>query len=149
MNNKKTPKEYRKYVKQRAPKSKVLLNTIKAFITGGVICTIGQVIMNILKNLGLGMDIASTITTIAMIFLGAFLTAINIYDEIAQFGGAGSTIPVTGFANSIVSPALEYKREGYVMGVGAKMFTIAGPVLVYGICSSIVVGIIYFIGINI
>ena len=101
--------------------------------------------MEICKYRGLDNEISSTITSIILIFLSAFLTALNVFNKIGKFAGAGSLVPITGFANSIVSPAMEYKSEGYVMGVGAKMFTVAGPVLVYGISSSIVVGMIYFI----
>jgi len=116
-----------------------------AFLVGGIICTIGQVILRALLNTGMPKNDASSLTTLFMIFLGAFLTGLNVYDEIGRIGGAGAAIPVTGFANSIVSPAMEYKREGYVMGVGARMFLIAGPVLVYGIISSIIAGIIYYL----
>ena len=101
--------------------------------------------MEICKYRGLDIDISGTITSIVLIFLSAFLTALNIFNKIGKFAGAGSLVPITGFANSIVSPAMEYKSEGYVMGVGAKMFTVAGPVLVYGISSSILIGIVYFI----
>lgn len=127
------------------PKSKLLKNCINAFWTGGLICIIGQLIMNYFTSLGLPKDDVSSLVSISMVFLGAFLTGIGVYDKIAGFAGAGSLVPITGFANSIVSPAMEFKREGFIFGVAAKMFTIAGPVLVYGIGSSVVVGIIYYI----
>ena len=145
MANSKTNKEYTKLVEKQAPKTKKLINLFKAFITGGAICTVGQLFMNLFKCFGLEKDIVSALTAIVMVFLGAFLTGLNVYDEIGKFGGAGSAVPITGFANSIVSPAMEYKSEGFVMGVGGKMFVIAGPVLVYGISSSIIAGIFYYL----
>jgi len=145
MQNILTKDEYRKYVEKVSPKSKLLRNTIRAFVVGGFICIIGQMFNNLLKARGYGPDIVSTITPIIMVFLGAFFTGLNIYDELGRFAGAGSIVPITGFANSIVSPAMEYKSEGYVLGVGAKMFVIAGPVLVYGISVSVLAGIIYYI----
>ena len=140
-----TQKEYQDYVNQKSPNSPIWKNCFNAFWVGGLICTIGQFIMEICKYRGLDNEVSATITSIILIFLSAFLTALNLFNKIGKFAGAGSLVPITGFANSIVSPAMEYKSEGYVMGVGAKMFTVAGPVLVYGISSSIVVGIIYFI----
>ena len=110
-----------------------------------MICAIGQIIMEVCKYNGLDTTASSTIVSISLIFLSAFLTALNVFNKIGKIAGAGSLVPITGFANSIVSPAMEYKSEGYVMGVGSKMFTVAGPVLVYGISSSILVGIIYLI----
>lgn len=139
------PQQYKTLTQQFTPKPTVLRNTIRAFVVGGVICVIGQLIINVLILWGFARLEASTSATAIMIFLGALLTGLGVYDEIGKFAGAGSIIPVTGFANSIVSPAMEYKREGYVMGVGAKLFTVAGPVLVYGIATSIAVGIIYFL----
>lgn len=145
MEQKRTKEEYKKWSQGQAPKSPKVKNLVMAFIVGGIICTIGQVILRTLLNTGMSKNDASSVTTLFMIFIGAFLTGVNVYDDIGRVGGAGAAIPVTGFANSIVSPAMEYKREGYVMGVGARMFLIAGPVLVYGIISSIVVGIIYYL----
>jgi len=145
MEQKRTKEEYKKWSQQQAPKSPKFKNSVMAFLVGGVICTIGQLIMRALLDTGMSKNDASSLTTLFMIFLGAFLTALNVYDDIGRIGGAGAAIPVTGFANSIVSPAMEYKREGYVMGVGARMFLIAGPVLVYGIFSSIIAGIIYYL----
>lgn len=140
-----TPEQYKSLAQQYTPKPTIVKNVIRAFLVGGVICAFGQVVINIFVSLGLGRTEASTAATAIMIFLGALLTGLGVYDEIGKVGGAGSIIPVTGFANSIVAPAMEFKREGYVLGMGAKLFTVAGPVLVFGIATSIVVGIIYSI----
>ncbi|EGT4674346.1 TPA: stage V sporulation protein AC [Clostridioides difficile] len=139
-------KNYKKYVDQISPKPTYLKNYTLAFIVGGIICMIGQAISDLYMKVG-GLDKlgASSATSITLIFIGAFLTGLGVYDLIGKRAGAGSIIPITGFANSIVSPAMEYKREGYVLGVGANLFKIAGPVLVYGIGSSILCGIIYYI----
>lgn len=139
------PQEYKGLSQKVTPKPTVAINSFWAFLVGGGICAIAQVIINLLIRSGLPRTEASTATTAFMIFVGALLTGIGVYDEIGKYAGAGSIIPVTGFANSIVAPALEFKREGYVMGVGARLFTVAGPVLVYGIATSIVVGIIYYL----
>ena len=140
-----TNKEYQKYVDKKSPNSPILKNCFNAFWVGGLICTIGQVILDICKSRGLDVQVSGTIVSIILIGLSAFLTGLNIFNKIGKFAGAGSLVPITGFANSIVSPAMEYKSEGYVMGVGAKMFTVAGPVLVYGISASIIVGLVYLI----
>jgi stage V sporulation protein AC len=140
-----TQKEYQKYVDQKSPNSPIIKNCFNSFWVGGLICTVGQFVMEICKYRGLDNEISNTITSIILIFLSAFLTALNLFNKIGKFAGAGSLVPITGFANSIVSPAMEYKSEGYVMGVGAKMFTVAGPVLVYGISTSIIVAIVYLI----
>ena len=145
MNPLETQKDYQEYVNQKAPNSPILKNCFNAFWVGGLICAIGQIIMEICKYRGLDTEMSATIVSISLIFLSAFLTALNIFNKIGKFAGAGSLVPITGFANSIVSPSMEYKSEGYVMGVGAKMFTVAGPVLVYGISTSILVGICYLI----
>ena len=137
--------EYQKYVDQKTPNSPILKNCFNAFLVGGTICSIGQIIFEICKTRGIEETTSYAIVSIILIFMSAFLTALNIFNKIGKFAGAGSLIPITGFANSIVSPAMEYKSEGYVMGVGAKMFTVAGPVLVYGISTSIIVGIAYLI----
>ncbi len=139
-------KNYKKYVDQISPKPTYLKNYTLAFIVGGIICMIGQAINDLYMKVG-GLDKlgASSATSITLIFIGAFLTGLGVYDLIGKRAGAGSIIPITGFANSIVSPAMEYKREGYVLGVGANLFKITGPVLVYGIGSSILCGIIYYI----
>ena len=143
MENKITPQEYEEYVEKKSPNSPILKNCFNAFWVGGLICTIGQFILEYCKYINLDTQISYTIVSVVLIFLSAFLTALNIFNKIGKFAGAGSLVPITGFANSIVSPAMEYKSEGYVLGVGAKMFTVAGPVLVYGISTSVIVGIIY------
>jgi stage V sporulation protein AC len=127
------------------PKSHLLRNCIRAFIVGGILCDIGQFFSSSLARTGLPKDDVSAWVSIIMVFIGAFLTGIGLYDKLAAFAGAGSLVPITGFANSIVSPAMEFKKEGFIFGVGAKMFVIAGPVLVYGIGTSVVVGIIYYL----
>ena len=137
--------DYQKYVDKKTPNSPILKNCFNAFWVGGLICAIGQIIFEFCKIRGLEESSSYTVVSILLIFLSAFLTALNIFNRIGKFAGAGSLIPITGFANSIVSPAMEYKSEGYVMGVGGKMFTVAGPVLVFGISASILVGIIYLI----
>jgi stage V sporulation protein AC len=138
--------EYLKYVNNKTPKSNLLLDLIRAFVVGGLICCIGQLISYFGETAFLlpEKELAAY-NAIVLVFLGAFLTGIGVYDKIGSFAGAGSIVPITGFANSIVAPAMEFKREGYVMGVGAKLFSVAGPVLVYGISSSIIVGIIYWL----
>ncbi|MDK2586428.1 stage V sporulation protein AC [Romboutsia sedimentorum] len=139
-------KDYKKYVDEISPKPKYLKNYILAFIVGGIICVIGEAINDLyIKFLQLDKMASAGATSITLIFIGAFLTGLGVYDLIGKRAGAGSIIPITGFANSIVSPAMEYKREGYVLGVGANLFKIAGPVLVYGIGSSILCGFVYYI----
>lgn len=145
MKIKMSPNEYEKFIKNKMPKPKIFSNCIKAFIVGGLICDVGQFISNSLKGLGLNQDQVSAGTAIILVFLGAFFTGLGIYDKLGNYAGAGSIVPITGFSNSIVSPAMEFKREGFIFGVGAKMFIIAGPVLVYGISASVLVGIIYFL----
>lgn len=143
---KKTPEQikYQQRVKERMPRSKTFSQCIRAFISGGIICSIGQLVHNIGENvLMLDEKGVSAFTAIVMVFIGAILTGLGIYDKIGAWAGAGSIVPITGFANSIVSPAMEFKREGFVTGTAAKMFVIAGPVLVYGIGSSVIVGLIY------
>ena len=140
-----TKDEYRKYVEKVSPDSKTARNVLRAFMVGGFICVIGQFFLNSFKNMGLDQDTASSLTSIVMILIGVSLTALNLYDDIGRFAGAGSIVPITGFANSIASPAIEYKSEGYVLGVGARMFLVAGPVLVYGISMSIIFGIIHYL----
>ena len=140
-----TKNEYQQYVNQKSPNSPILKNCLNAFWIGGLICSIGQIIFSFCLYKGLDEKSSSTIVSIILIGLSAFLTAINIFNKIGKIAGAGSLIPITGFANSIVAPAMEYKSEGYVMGVGAKMFTVAGPVLVYGISTSIIVGLVYLL----
>lgn len=139
-------KAYQKYVEQKAPKSKVFSGCVKAFLVGGLICVIGQAFSAWAKEgMGLDKDAAASFVAIVMVFLGAFFTGLGVYDVLGKFAGAGSIVPITGFANSIVSPAMEYKREGFILGVGAKLFSIAGPVLVYGISASVLVGLVYYL----
>ena len=145
MNPLETKKAYQEYVDKKTPNSPILKNCFNAFWVGGLICTIGQIILNICKERGFNTQASGTIVSILLIGIAAFLTGLNLFNKIGKFAGAGSLIPITGFANSIVSPSMEYKSEGYVMGVGGKMFTVAGPVLVFGISASIIVGIIYLI----
>ena len=140
-----TKNEYSDYVNKKSPKSPLLKNLILAFLVGGAICTIGQAIGEGYKNfLGLDEEAVKTAVPITMVFLGALFTGLNLYNKLARHAGAGTLVPITGFANAIVSPAMEFKREGWVLGVAAKMFVIAGPVLVYGINASIFLGIIYY-----
>jgi len=136
--------KYKKISQKHVPKVSILKNSVNAFWVGGLICAVAQALFNIFSNAGLTVKEANTIVAMIMIFLGAFLTGIGIYDSIAKVGGAGAMVPITGFANSIVAPAMEFKKEGYVFGIGARMFSIAGPVLVYGIVTSILVGLIAF-----
>jgi stage V sporulation protein AC len=144
--DKQQAKAYKDHVQQLAPKSKVAPHCIKAFLVGGLICTIGQGVSDIGKVLcKLPKESVPTFTAIVMVFLGATLTGIGVYDRIGKFAGAGSIIPITGFANSMVSPAMEFKSEGYVMGTGARLFMLAGPVLVNGYTISLVIGIILYI----
>ncbi len=140
-----TKQEFKEYVENKTEKSPIIKNIILAFIVGGIICLIGQVITNCLISKNFEEKDAKTISTIALIFIGAFLTAINLYSKLGKYAGAGSVVPITGFSNSIVAPAIEYKSEGYVLGLGANMFKVAGPVLVYGIFSSFIYGIIYYV----
>ena len=137
-----TKEEYSKYVDKKSPNSPILKNCFNAFWVGGLICTIGQVIKDFCMYKGLDDTSSSTVVSIVLIAVAAILTGLNIFNKIGKFAGAGSLVPITGFANSIVSPAIEYKSEGYVMGVGGKMFTVAGPVLVFGISASVLIGII-------
>ena len=134
--------EYSKYVEHISPKSTLLKDCIWAFAVGGLICTVGQVFTNIYSNMGLDKTGAGAATSITLIFLSALFTGIGLYDKLAKHAGAGTVVPITGFANSIVSPAIEFKSEGYIMGMCAKMFSIAGPVLVCGISASVIYGIV-------
>lgn len=137
-----TPKEYSDYVDKKSPNSPILKNCFNAFWVGGLICSIGQIIMDFCMYKGMDNALASTVVSISLIAVSAILTGLNVFNRIGKFAGAGSLVPITGFANSIVSPAIEYKSEGYIMGVGGKMFTVAGPVLVFGISTSVIIGII-------
>ena len=143
-----TPRQraYNEYVKQKTPRSKLLPGCLRAFWVGGVICALGQLLSLFgEKVLGLPEGSDAMFTSIALIFLGVLLTGVGVYDDIGRYAGAGSIVPITGFANSMASPAIEFRREGLVLGVGAKLFAVAGPVLVYGLSSSMAVGVIYWL----
>ena len=140
-----TEKEYDSLVKSMVPKSPIVKDCIKAFLIGGLICTIGQLFMNIYLGLGMNETNAGTATSMTLVALSALLTGLSLYDDIAKHAGAGTLVPITGFANAIAAPAVEFKTEGFILGVGAKMFTIAGPVIVYGVSASVVYGVIYWI----
>lgn len=134
-------KEYDQLLKQKSPNSPLGKNMVWAFVIGGLICVVGQGVINLWKSAGLNESDAAGATSIVMIFLGALLTGLGWYDKLAKHAGAGTIVPITGFANAIVAPAMEFKSEGYVLGLAAKMFVIAGPVLVYGITASIIYGL--------
>lgn len=140
-----TNEEYGKYVDSLAPKSKCLKDCLNAFWVGGLICVLGQLLMNGFQALDLSNDLSATATSICLVFLSALLTGIAVYDDIAKLAGAGTLVPITGFANSIAAPAVEFQTEGIILGTCAKMFTIAGPVLVYGTAASVIYGIIYWL----
>ena len=145
MNPLETKQTYQEYVDKKSPNSPIWKNCINAFWVGGLICSIGQIILNICKERGFDTQTSGTIVSILLIGFAAYLTGLILFNKLGKFGVAREIFTLTGFANSIVSPAMEYKSEGYVMGVGGKMFTVAGPVLVFGISASIIVGIIYLI----
>ena len=136
--------KYEEYVKQVTPVHSTLKNVILAFLSGGTICLLGQILQNLLLEYGLEKDTASAWTLLALVFTSVLLTGFNLFQKIARWAGAGVLVPITGFANSVASPALEYKVEGQVFGVGCKIFTIAGPVILYGIFTSWVLGVIYW-----
>lgn len=138
-------KEYSTIVKNNSPKSKCFVNSVKAFFIGGGICLLGQILTTLYQNAGMSEDDSKTLTSVTLIFLGILLTALGIYDKIAKHGGAGTLVPITGFANAVSSPAIEFKSEGYVAGLGAKLFIIAGPVIVYGVSASIVYGAVLWV----
>ena len=140
-----TEKEYGKLIKEMAPKSPIVKDCLNAFWIGGLICCIGQLILNGYTALGLNETNAGTATSMSLVALSALLTGLSLYDNIAKHAGAGTLVPITGFANAIAAPAVEFKTEGFILGVGAKMFTIAGPVIVYGVSASVVYGLIYWI----
>ena len=140
-----TEKEYGKLVKDMSPKSPIWKDCLNAFWIGGLICTLGQLALNGFTALGLSKTDAGTATSMALVALSALLTGLSLYDDIAKVAGAGTLVPITGFANSIAAPAVEFKTEGFILGVGAKMFTIAGPVIVYGVSASVIYGLIYWI----
>lgn len=139
-------KEYDKLVKQVTPKNSLLLQMCKAFLVGGIICTIGQGILEGAKAMGLDKDMAGIWCSVLLILLSVVLTGLSLYQPIADFGGAGALVPITGFANSVCAPAIEFQAEGQVFGVGVKIFTIAGPVILYGIFTSWLLGLLYWCG---
>ena len=141
----KTRKNFDKYNTQLEPKPKYLMRGALAFLVGGLICTIGQFFFDLYKNFGFPEDEYKAYAIITMIFIGAFLTGIGVYDKIANYGGAGTLVPITGFANAMTSPSIEFKNEGIIFGTCVKMFTIAGPVIVLGVCSSMIIGFIYYV----
>lgn len=140
-----TEKEYGELVKEMMPKSPVGKDCANAFWVGGLICVLGQFFINRYQDLGLDPEMAGTAASMTLVALSALLTGLSLYDNIAKFAGAGTLVPITGFANAVAAPAVEFKTEGFILGVGAKMFTIAGPVIVYGVSASVVYGLIYWI----
>lgn len=140
-----TKQEYARYVKEMSPNSPFWKDVLLAFVIGGLICTVGQAVLNGFTAVGLDETNAGTATSITMVFLSAVFTGLSLYDNLAKHAGAGTLVPITGFANAVVSPAVEFKSEGFILGVGAKMFTIAGPVIVYGVSASVVYGFVYWI----
>lgn len=138
-------KDYDKFVQARAQKSPIVKNCLLAFVIGGAVCVLGQAILDGFTALGLEKTDAGTATSVSLIALSALLTGLNLYNKLGRFGGAGTLVPITGFANAVVSPAMDFKTEGFVTGMAAKMFTVAGPVIVFGVSASVVYGIIYWI----
>lgn len=139
-------KQYNDYVKEITPTTNTLMNVIKAFFVGGLICLLGQILGNWIQGMGVGKEPSIAWVNIILIALTVILTGLNLYPKIGKFGGAGALVPITGFANSVVAPAVEFKTEGQVFGIGCKIFTIAGPVILYGIFSSWVLGLVFWIG---
>lgn len=137
-----SPQEYQQYVKQKSPKSPIFKDTALAFLVGGAICALGQLIQNGYVSLGLERVDAGTATSVTLVFLSALFTGLNLYNSLARYAGAGTLVPITGFANSVVSPAIDFKSEGFVTGMAAKMFTVAGPVIVFGTLASAVYGVV-------
>ena len=138
-------KDYDKFVQARAAKSPIVKNCAFAFVIGGAICVLGQAIMDGFTALGLEKTDAGTATSVCLVALSALLTGLNLYNKLGRFGGAGTLVPITGFANAVVSPAIDFKTEGFITGMAAKMFTVAGPVIVFGVSASVVYGLIYWI----
>ncbi|OCL27006.1 stage V sporulation protein AC [Orenia metallireducens] len=141
----KTPQEYQKLIKKHQPTDSKVKNFFYAYLVGGLICFLGQFIINVLVNNGMPKDDAGSYATIALIFIGALLTGLGVYDEIAQFAGAGTIVPVTGFSNAVVAPAMEYRQDGYILGLGANIYSVAGPVLTYGMLSAFLIGLLKLI----
>jgi len=140
-----TNQEYRDFAEKHSPRSPQKQNLLHSFLMGGVICLMGQLIINLYTSFGLDKDSAGLAGSISLIFIGALLTGLGVYDDIARIGGAGTLVPITGFANSVAAPALEFKTEGFITGTAVKMFSIAGPVIVYGIAASVMYGFVYWI----
>lgn len=140
-----TNNEYQELNKKVSPNTKSYITIPSAFIIGGIICVIGELLVHLYMNFGLDQLQASTVASVSLIFISALLTGLKVYDNIAKFGGAGTLVPITGFANAVVAPAMEFKAEGYILGLGAKMFIIAGPVIVYGVTASVVYGLIIYL----
>ncbi len=140
-----TEREYGKLVAEFSPNSPKRKDCVNAFWIGGLICTLGQVFINWYKSMGVEQTDAGTLASMSLVVLSALLTGLSLYDDLAKHAGAGTLVPITGFANSISAPAVEFKTEGAILGVGAKMFTIAGPVIVYGLSASVVYGLIYWL----
>ncbi len=140
--------KYSEMVKKSSPNSPIITNCIKAFIVGGIICCLGQLINNICKNYGFSTEESSTYTSMILILIASILTGLGLYSKIGKFAGAGSIVPITGFSNSVTAPAIEFKKEGFILGLGAKIFIVAGPVILYGTLTSVIVGIIYYICIS-
>ena len=137
-----SPQEYQQYVQKKAKKSPIVKDVAFAFIIGGLICVLGQAIQNGWSAAGLSQQDAGTATSCSLVFLSALLTGLNLYNKIARFGGAGTLVPITGFANAVVSPAIDFKSEGFITGMAAKMFLVAGPVIVFGTLASVIYGIL-------
>ena len=137
-----SPKEYKNYVEQKAKKSPIVKDVVLAFVIGGLICVVGQAIQNGWSAMGLNKEDAGTATSVCLVLLSALLTGFNLYNKLARFGGAGTLVPITGFSNAVTSPALDFKSEGFVTGMAAKMFTVAGPVIVFGTLASAIYGVI-------
>lgn len=140
-----TNREYQELVKKASPPTKCLRTIPPAFLVGGLICAMGEGLIHIYQKFGMEKDIASTSASLTLVFMAILLTGLNVYDDIAKIGGAGTLVPITGFANAVAAPALEFKAEGYILGLGAKLFAIAGPVIVYGLASGVVYGIILWL----
>lgn len=145
MSDKINPKEYQKKINKKTPASPLAADCAKAFFIGGIICSVGQVFMNVFLYFNLEKETASALVSVTLIFCGILLTGLDLYRKIAKHGGAGTLVPITGFSNAMSAPAIEAKTEGFVLGVGTKLFSIAGPVIVYGIFASVIAGIIMFV----
>lgn len=140
-----TEKEYKRLVSEMAPKSPVWKDCLKAFVIGGMICAVGQAFINLYGMIGMEKENASTAASMTLVALSALFTGLSLYDDLAKHAGAGTLVPITGFANAVAAPAVEFKTEGFILGVGAKIFTIAGPVIVYGVGASVVYGVLYWL----